>query len=115
MKDRREYQKQYRANMSEEQKLRYWPHRTLPHKKREKGWLKHTEETKSVLSKKALERFKIPEDNPMYGKTHTEETIKQMKNSHKNKEKVFCPNCKIYLTKAMYMRWHFNKCVSQDI
>ena len=39
---------------------------------------KHTEETKNILSKKAKKRLENPENNPMYGKHHTEEAKKKI-------------------------------------
>ena len=39
---------------------------------------KHTEETKNILSKKAKKRFENPENNPMYGKHHSEETKRKI-------------------------------------
>lgn len=39
---------------------------------------KHTEETKNIISQKAKERFKNPENNPMYNKHHTEEAKKKI-------------------------------------
>jgi len=35
---------------------------------------KHTEKTKKIISEKAKERFRNPDNNPMYGKHHSEET-----------------------------------------
>lgn len=44
----------------------------------------HTEETKQLLSELAKERCSKPEDNPFYGKRHTEESKRQMSVAHKN-------------------------------
>lgn len=71
---------------------------------------KHTEETKNLLSQKASERYKDPENNPMYGKTQSEETLKLMRESHKNRPILKCPYCKKDFTSAMYKRWHGEKC-----
>jgi hypothetical protein len=72
--------------------------------------IKHTEETKNTLSKKASERYKDPKNNPMYGKTQSEETIKLMREAHKNREYKECPHCGKIVSGAMYSRWHGNKC-----
>jgi hypothetical protein len=72
---------------------------------------KHTEETKNTLSKKASERYKEdPKNNPMYGKTQSEETLKLMRESHKNRPILKCPHCGGEFTSAMYNRWHGDKC-----
>lgn len=39
---------------------------------------KHTEKTKKIISEKAKMRFKDPENNPMYGKHHSEETKRKI-------------------------------------
>lgn len=39
---------------------------------------KHTEETKSVISKKAKKRFENPKNNPMYGKHHSDDAKRKM-------------------------------------
>lgn len=39
---------------------------------------KHTEKTKRIISEKAKKRFENPENNPMYGKHHSEETRKKI-------------------------------------
>jgi group I intron endonuclease len=39
----------------------------------------HTEETKTIIRNKAKERFKHPEDNPFYGKHHSEETKEKIR------------------------------------
>ena len=42
-----------------------------------------TEETKKKLKARAQERFKNPEDNPMYGKHHTDETKRKISDANK--------------------------------
>lgn len=39
---------------------------------------KHTEKTKRIISEKAKERLKNPENNPLYGTHHSEETKQKM-------------------------------------
>lgn len=39
---------------------------------------KHTDKTKEILSAKAKERFEKPENNPMFGKHHSEETKRKI-------------------------------------
>ena len=40
--------------------------------------LVHSDETKRIIGDKAKERYKFPEDNPMYGRRHSEKTKKKM-------------------------------------
>ena len=47
----------------------------------------HSNETKQKLSKYAKERFTNPENTPMYGKKHTEETKKKIGDGHRNPSK----------------------------
>lgn len=46
----------------------------------------------------------------MYGKKHSEDTIKKMKESLKRVEKKKCPHCGKLSSPAMAKRWHFDKC-----
>lgn len=48
-----------------------------------KKGLVHTEETKQHLSELAKERYSTPQDNPFYGKNHSEESKRKMSESHK--------------------------------
>lgn len=50
-----------------------------------KGQLGHTlpEEAKKSISEKAKERLKDKENHPLYGKKHSEESIKKMSEAHK--------------------------------
>lgn len=43
---------------------------------------KHTEETKNIISEKAKKRLENPENNPMYGKHHSEEVRKKIGKRH---------------------------------
>lgn len=43
---------------------------------------KHTERTRSIISEKAKKRLKNPENNPMYGKHHSEETKNKISKKH---------------------------------
>lgn len=52
-------------------------HKHLPH-------IPHTEETKRKLSEIAKERYKNPENCPMFGKNHTEESKKRIGDGHRN-------------------------------
>lgn len=47
---------------------------------------KHTEETKNIISKKAKKRLECPENNPMYGKHHSEETRMKIGKIHAGKQ-----------------------------
>lgn len=38
----------------------------------------HSDETRRIIGDKAKERYRHPEDNPMYGKCHSEETKRKM-------------------------------------
>ena len=49
-------------------------------------------EQKELLSKLAKERYKHPEDHPMYGKRHSEDTRKKMSEAKKGKTTIH--NCK---------------------
>lgn len=56
---------------------------------------KMSDKTKSILSNKALERYKNKENHPMYGKHHTEEEKKQMSEFRSSKdwwkcERIYC-------------------------
>ena len=46
----------------------------------------------------------IGNKNPMYGKKHSEETLKKMM------EKLICPYCKLEGGKSNMKRWHFDNC-----
>jgi len=46
--------------------------------------IKHSAETKQKMAKKMKERFVNPENHPMYGKSHTEESKKKMSESRLN-------------------------------
>lgn len=46
--------------------------------------MKHTDETKKIISEKAKERLSNPENNPFYGKHHSEETKKIISEKHKD-------------------------------
>jgi group I intron endonuclease len=46
--------------------------------------VKHSKETKEKISEKAKERFIIPENNPFYGKKHTEESKIKIGDGHRN-------------------------------
>lgn len=59
---------------------------------------KHTEETKRIISKKAKKRFKNPENNPMYGKHHSEEARRKI--GEKNTGKKASMEARQKLSKA---------------
>lgn len=46
--------------------------------------VKHSKATKEKMSEKAKERFIIPENNPFYGKKHTEESKIKIGDGHRN-------------------------------
>ena len=45
----------------------------------------HTEETKAIIGNKAKERLSNPQNNPMFGKHHTEETKKKISEKAQNR------------------------------
>jgi len=46
----------------------------------------HTSETKALMGKKAKERLKNPENNGMYGKKHSKESLRKMKDAQKGEK-----------------------------
>lgn len=46
---------------------------------------KHSDETKKIISEKIKERMKIPENNPWYGKHPSEEMLKKMRESQRKR------------------------------
>lgn len=57
---------------------------------------KMPDELKDLLSKKAKERYTVPENHPMYGKHHTEEARKKMSEKRNNGQAygckpIYCP------------------------
>lgn len=80
-----------------------------------------SEEQKRNHSKLMKGRY-IGEKNPFFGKKHSIETIEKLKKPKseetknklreiiKNKEKLQCPNCKLFFDERNAKRWHFNNC-----
>jgi len=67
----------------------------------------HTNETKSLISKKRKGKL-CGEDNPFYGKSHNEETIIKLREV--NSRTSTCPHCGISGKSNVMKRWHFDKC-----
>lgn len=44
------------------------------------------------------------------GKNHTADSIRKMKDSHANREKLTCPHCSKIIDKPNYTRYHGDKC-----
>jgi hypothetical protein len=49
-------------------------------------------------------------NNTFYGQKHSEESLKKMSFSHKNREKVECPHCSKIGDISNMSRWHLNNC-----
>ena len=50
------------------------------------------------------------ENNPFFGKSHSDSSVSKMKVSHLNREKVECPHCFKILDISNATRWHLDKC-----
>lgn len=61
--------------------------------------------------KKMKERYK-GEDNPMYGKTHSNETRRKMSESAKGRKakRTVCEHCQKDVAINIYKQWHGDKC-----
>jgi len=65
----------------------------------------HTAEAKQKLSLAMR-----GQNNPFFGKTHSDETKKRLSDSHATRQPVKCPHCdKIGKPEGM-LRWHFDNC-----
>lgn len=49
-------------------------------------------------------------DSPHYGCSHSKETKEHLSNMAKNREKIECPHCKIFVDVQNSIRWHFDNC-----
>lgn len=72
---------------------------------------KHTEETRNILSEKAKKRFENPENNPMYGKHHSEEAKRKISEKatgrgHSEEAKQKMSNQRVGEKNAMYGQTH---------
>jgi hypothetical protein len=68
-----------------------------------------TEETRVKLSK-----AKSGENNPMYNKKHTDETLAKLSASLLALPKVTCPYCMKEGDFLNMKRWHFDNCKKRD-
>jgi len=76
---------------SDEQKRKMSEHRKGKYLGRDNSFFgkKHTDETKKIMSDKALERDYSKEKNPFYGKKHSSQTIDKIKNHQNQNKKLF--------------------------
>jgi hypothetical protein len=49
-------------------------------------------------------------NNPMFGKHHSKESREKMSNSQKNRTKIECPICKKLVDPGNFSKWHGEKC-----
>jgi hypothetical protein len=68
-----------------------------------------------IKASKATKGIQSGEKHPLYGKKHSEETIKKMKESHKNRvhspqRKIQCPHCLLTGGASGMVKYHFNNC-----
>lgn len=73
----------------------------------------YSEETKARISKNH-HNF-TGENNPMFGKKHSEESRKKQSESAKQRPKVTCPHCNKTGDKPVMTRYHFDKCKVRDV
>lgn len=76
---------------------------------------KWSQEAKNSLSKKRKEEYKLglrKANKSFSGKTHTEETIRKMKETSLNRERITCPHCGKISAVNLYSRWHGDNCKS---
>ena len=66
---------------------------------------RRTEEHKQRIS---IER--TGEGNPMFGKTHNEDTKQKMREKALNLPKFTCPHCNTTARQSVIKRWHLNNC-----
>ena len=66
---------------------------------------RRTEEHKQRIS---IER--TGEGNPMFGKTHNEDTKQRMREKALNLPKVTCPHCNTTARQSVIKRWHLDNC-----
>lgn len=55
-----------------------------------------------------LSQMMVGENNPNYGKPHTEESVRKIKEA--NEQKIECPYCANVGGIAIMKRWHFDNC-----
>lgn len=68
-----------------------------------------------IKASKATKGIQSGKNHPLYGKNHSEETIKKMKESHKNRvhspqRKIQCPHCLLIGGASGMVKYHFNNC-----
>lgn len=52
-------------------------------------------------------------NNPMFGRCHSEEAVKKI--SEANRQKIICPHCEKEGGIAIMKRWHFDRCKSKPV
>lgn len=67
-----------------------------------------SDETKLKISKAA--KLRTLEQNPFFGKKHSEESLRKISETKKNEIKLECPHCKKLASKGNSKRWHFDNC-----
>lgn len=50
------------------------------------------------------------QNNPMYGKKHSDETLIKLASRAKNRKKIECPHCSKQVDASNYKRWHGDNC-----
>lgn len=76
-----------------------------------KNILPKSEETKNKMSKIRIEKqLSKGDSNGMFGKTHSRQTIKIMKQKALNRQKIECKYCHKLTAINMYNRWHNKNC-----
>ena len=70
------------------------------------------EKAKKLMSENHADVF--VENNPFYGKKHSNNSLEKMSNSHKNRERVICPHCSKILDVSNARRWHFDNCKNKE-
>lgn len=72
-----------------------------------------TEEEKKKISENHADVS--GENNPMFGKLHSEEAKEKIRKKRLNQPKIKCIYCKKEVDKANYVRWHGEKCKKREI
>lgn len=113
-----------RKKMSESQKGKQSPNKgkKLSEQARKKisesrRGLVYSEEGKKKLSESRKRNYDDGKRGvPSFsGHTHSEETKQKQSDAAKNRDKLQCPHCNIFVTKANLIRWHLDKCKNKAL
>lgn len=63
--------------------------------------------------KQKLSEMSKGENNPYYGKKHSEEVLAKMRAAHAARPPVICPHCGVEGRSNTMKRWHFDNCRSK--